>query len=401
MSKTSIEWAHRVWNFLTGCTKVSAGCKFCYMFTLAVRLKAMGQVKYRNGAKLTIHEDEIANPYQWKKPSLVFVNSMSDAYHEDIPLGIQQEYHKVVADNPQHKFLALTKRIERVLDIQDNVLWPTNLCLGVSVEDERVLHRVDTLRKSNAKFKWISAEPLIGPLTNLNLDGIDWVVVGGEAGINKNLRPIEESWVLEIMEKCKEKGIPFFFKQWGKKDFNPNPEDPTKVKGHQHYAKGGCQLLGEVYREFPESFNVILNKTKMKATVESTKVIDEIGVENLTPLEKAMVLLMRAGENTESLTESILNDKRITISIDKVYSKKLVQGLSKRQALPSERVKTKENLPVLHLSPFKQIIADALLNGENPAGLATRLSAERNIPRATAQAYVTMVVKYLKEKHKY
>lgn len=393
MSKTSIEWAQRVWNFLTGCTKISAGCKFCYMFILAARLQAMGQLKYRNGAKLTIHEHEISNPYTWKKPSLVFVNSMSDAYHEDVPLNIQQEYHKVVNENPQHKFLTLTKRIDRVLKLQDKLVWPSNLCMGVSVEDERVLHRVDTLRKSNAKFKWISAEPLIGPLTNLNLDGIDWVVVGGEAGNNKNLRPIEESWVIEIMEKCREKGIPFFFKQWGKKAFNPNPEDATKVKGHPHYAKGGCQLFGEVYREFPESFNDILNQTKMKATTNPMQIIDEYTLQGLTPFKKAIAVAFQTGESKESIADRISHEQNMPLKTAKAFVTMAVKHLIKLHSSPSESAIQKKGATEIHFSPFKQIIANALVSGENPVSLATRLAVERNIPRPTAQAYVTMVIK--------
>lgn len=333
---TKIEWAQKVWNYLTGCTKISAGCKHCYMFILAVRLQLMGQEKYRNGAKLTIHEHELSNPYQWKRPAVVFVNSMSDSYHEEVPITIHQGARKVMIENPHHTFLDLTKRVERLLEIQNELEWPENLWSGVSVENERVLHRVDSLRKSTAKHKWISAEPLIGPLTDLDLTDIDWVVVGGEAGNRKDLRPIKEEWVVEIMEKCRAKGIPFFFKQWGKKHFNPNPDDPTQVKGHPEYAKGGCQLQGKVYREFPESFKNNFNQIEMKKTSIENKnektieanatILSKEYLDSLTPIKKELGVLINTGLSPYEAAAKLSKENNKTFKTYKAFATMVMGG---------------------------------------------------------------------------
>lgn len=328
--KSTIEWTGRVWNFLTGCTRISQGCKFCYMFLLAMRLKAMGQEKYRNGTKLTIHEHVIANPYNWKKPSLVFVNSMSDIFHEDVPDSVLIAAWEVMNETPQHTYQILTKRPERLLEMQDKVVWTDNIWMGVSIENDEVIYRAEYLRKSIAKVKWISAEPLLGSVKNLDLTGINWIVVGGEAGISKKIRPIKREWVIEILKQCREKEIPFFFKQWGKKAFNPDPSDPTTVKGHPQYAKGGCQLDGKVYREFP--------------------------------------IITNSSNNLNEINTITMQQKRSKSEMTQIVSK---------------------------LSPFKRLIGEALIQGENPEALADRLAISRPMPRKTAQAYITMVNKLL------
>ena len=200
MSKSKIEWTEVTWNPTTGCNKVSAGCKNCYAEIFARRLKAMGSDKYRNGFRLTVHPDVIKEPYSWKKPRKVFVNSMSDLFHEKIPLPFLKKVFDVMNDTPQHVYQVLTKRSERLVEIADNFEWTNNIWMGVSVENEKVIHRIDHLKKTPAKIKFLSIEPLLGPLPKLDLDGIDWVIVGGESG--RKSRPVEESWVIDIKDQC-------------------------------------------------------------------------------------------------------------------------------------------------------------------------------------------------------
>jgi protein gp37 len=237
MAQSSIEWTEMTWNPVTGCTKVSAGCKYCYAEIMAKRLQAMGIEKYKNAFKLTLHEDALDIPYTWKKQKIVFVNSMSDLFHKDVPLKFIRKVFKVMNENPQHTFQVLTKRAERLLEIHRQLTWTHNIWMGVSVEDDRVIDRIDFLRQTNAKTKFLSCEPLIGPLGKMNLTNIDWVIVGGESG--RKARPMDEDWVLEIMDQCKEFSVAFFFKQWG----------GTNKK------KAGRILNGRTYDEMPE-FNI-------------------------------------------------------------------------------------------------------------------------------------------------
>jgi protein gp37 len=213
MASSSIEWTELTWNPTTGCTKISAGCKFCYAEVMSRRLQAMGIEKYKDGFKVRVHPEALNIPYTWKGQKIVFVNSMSDLFHEQIPLSFIQRVFAVMNDNPNHVFQILTKRAERLLEVHAQLRWSHNIWMGVSVEDDRVLDRIDLLRQTNARVKFLSCEPLIGPLPNLNLQGIDWVIVGGESGHRP--RPMKSDWVLEIKEKCDETGVPFFFKQWG------------------------------------------------------------------------------------------------------------------------------------------------------------------------------------------
>ncbi len=215
MATTKIEWTESTWNPITGCTKLSAGCKFCYAEVMARRLKAMGQPKYKDGFKLTLHPDTLTEPYTWKKPRMIFVNSMSDLFHKDVPIDYIQKIFKVIKDNPQHTFQVLTKRADilRYYDSEGWLDWPHNLWMGVTVEDSTVTSRIDCLRKTKARVKFLSCEPLLSPLPELNLEAIDWVIVGGESG--RTPRPIKEEWIIEIKEQCEKAGTAFYFKQWG------------------------------------------------------------------------------------------------------------------------------------------------------------------------------------------
>jgi protein gp37 len=236
MAQSSIEWTEMTWNPTTGCDKISAGCKFCYAEVMARRLKAMGVEKYANGFELAIHEDELKTPYTWKKSKMVFVNSMSDLFHKDVPIAFIQKVFRVMKENPQHVFQILTKRADVLLyyDKEGLLEWTHNIWMGVSVESETFMNRVDLLRQTNARIKFLSCEPLISPLPHLNLKGIDWVIVGGESG--RTPRPMKKEWVMEIKEQCKNAGIAFFFKQWG----------GTNKK------KTGNLLNGRKYLEMPE-----------------------------------------------------------------------------------------------------------------------------------------------------
>lgn len=235
MAQTSIEWTELTWNPVTGCTKISPGCKFCYAEVMTKRLQAMGVEKYKAGfKKVRIHEDSLNIPYTWKKSKVVFVNSMSDLFHKDVPLEFIQKVFQVMKDNGQHVFQVLTKRGDRLAEISHLLPWSHNIWMGVSVEDDKVLDRIDFLRQTGARVKFLSCEPLIGPLPNMNLDKIDWVIVGGESG--HKARPMDPDWVLDIQDQCQNAKVAFFFKQWGGKN----------------KKKAGRILEGKTYDEMPE-----------------------------------------------------------------------------------------------------------------------------------------------------
>ncbi len=210
---SSIEWTEATWNPVTGCSKVSAGCKNCYAERMANRLKLMGQPNYANGFKVTLHEHMLDLPLTWVKPRTVFVNSMSDLFHQDVPIDFISCVFRVMETAEQHTFQLLTKRSARLCEIAHLLPWPQNVWMGVSVEDERVLNRVYDLVKTPAKTKFLSLEPLLGPLDKLPLGGINWVIVGGESG--PGARPMQGDWVRDIRDQCKIAQVPFFFKQWG------------------------------------------------------------------------------------------------------------------------------------------------------------------------------------------
>jgi protein gp37 len=210
---SSIEWTQATWNPTTGCNKVSPGCKHCYAERMAERLQAMGQPNYRNGFELTVHPRMLELPLTWKKPQTVFVNSMSDLLHKDIPIEFIRQVFDVMRRAHWHRFQVLTKRGERLDEVDSTVDWPANVWMGVSVENAKYLRRIDDLRKSGARVKFLSLEPLLGSLPNLNLKGISWVIVGGESG--PGARPMRSEWVTNIRDQCRASGVAFFFKQWG------------------------------------------------------------------------------------------------------------------------------------------------------------------------------------------
>lgn len=211
--RSRIEWTHATWNPVTGCSKVSAGCKHCYAERFAKRLRAMGIERYRNGFRVTLHDDLLDLPKRWKTPRLVFVNSMSDLFHELVPLDFIQRVFATMRDCPHHTFQILTKRSRRLRELAPQLEWSPNIWVGVSVENARVLHRIEDLRHVPAAVRFLSCEPLLGPLDNLPLEGIHWVIVGGESG--PGARPMQPDWVRSIRDQCLSQGVAFFFKQWG------------------------------------------------------------------------------------------------------------------------------------------------------------------------------------------
>jgi protein gp37 len=220
--RSAIEWTEATWNPTTGCDRISPGCHNCYALTLARRLKAMGADKYQNdgndrtsgpGFKLTIHDDVLQTPLRWRQPRLVFVNSMSDLFHEDVPTGFIQSVFGVMHETPHHTYQVLTKRSRRMLQLAPELDWPSNVWMGVSVESARYRFRVDHLRHVPAAVRFISAEPLLGPLGAVDLTGIDWVIVGGESG--PAARSMDIAWGRELRDQCVDSGVKFFFKQWG------------------------------------------------------------------------------------------------------------------------------------------------------------------------------------------
>lgn len=234
MAQSSIEWTENTWNPVTGCDKISAGCKFCYAEVMTKRLTAMGVEKYKDGFAVREHPSALHDPYLWKRPKVVFVNSMSDLFHPDVSVEFIQQVFAVMNDT-DHVYQVLTKRADRLLELDRQGLleWGHNIWMGTSVEDQRVVHRVDLLRQTNARVKFLSCEPLIGPLPNLNLTNIDWVIVGGESG--RRPRPMDADWVLDIKDQCEAQRTKFFFKQWG----------GTNKK------KAGRSLQGRTYDEMP------------------------------------------------------------------------------------------------------------------------------------------------------
>lgn len=215
MASTKIEWADDVWNPVTGCTKISVGCKNCYAERMANRLRLMGQPKYADGFRVTTHRDSLSDPWTWYKPRRVFVCSMSDLFHEDVPFGFIGTAFAVMQATAQHHYLVLTKRPERMLEFALAMKrpWPKNVHAGVSVENNDHVYRADILRQVPARFRFVSAEPLLGPLDQLDLNGIDQLIVGGESG--PGARPMEAEWVRDLRDRCVNSDTMFFFKQWG------------------------------------------------------------------------------------------------------------------------------------------------------------------------------------------
>ena len=246
-TKSAIEWTQSTWNPVRGCTRVSEGCRFCYAERIAARFSGQGLAyeglaemtkagpRWSNQVKLV---DELLDvPLKWKKPQLIFVNSMSDLFHEDVPLEYIQKVFDTMREAKQHHFQILTKRSKQLVHFNSDLDWPENVWMGVSVENEDYTYRIDDLRETGAHVKFLSLEPLIGPLLNLELEKIDWVIVGGESG--PGARPIEESWVTDIKDQCEQLSVPFFFKQWG-----------GKIK-----KKNNRALEGKTWDDLPLAYN--------------------------------------------------------------------------------------------------------------------------------------------------
>lgn len=232
-ANSHIEWTEATWNPVTGCSKISAGCKNCYAERLASRLQLMGSERYRNGFGVTLHQDALDVPRKWRRPKVIFVNSMSDLFHKDVPLSFIKRIFRVMWECPQHTFQILTKRSSRLRILAEKLEWPHNAWMGVSVENCDVLHRIDDLRGVPAQVRFLSCEPLIGRIPDIDLTGIHWVIVGGESG--PKARPMDALWVRDIRRICKRSHVPFFFKQWGgpRKDLT------------------GRELEGRTYNEMP------------------------------------------------------------------------------------------------------------------------------------------------------
>lgn len=253
-NRSTIEWTEVTWNPVTGCDRMSAGCDNCYALTLARRLKAMGSARYQSdgnpatsgpGFGVTLHPEAVTEPYRWRAPRVVFVNSMSDLFHARVPLGFVQDVFDVIADTPQHTYQVLTKRSLRLLRSSGKLRWPANLWMGVSIEDSAALLRAGHLRQVPAAVRFLSCEPLLGSLSGIDLSGIGWVIAGGESG--PGYRPMRPEWARGLRDACQQSGVPFFFKQWGGRtpkalgrelDGQVWDEMPAPGRGSGHNARG-------------------------------------------------------------------------------------------------------------------------------------------------------------------
>ena len=233
--KTSIEWTECSWNPITGCTKISEGCRNCYAARMAHRLKAMGNIRYENEFEVTIHEDLIDKPLHWKKPKRIFVNSMSDLFHKDIPDDVIIRIFQTMNKANWHTFQILTKRSDRLAELSQKLNWTPNIWMGVSIENKETIFRAEHLKNTNATIKFISAEPLLESIGDIDLNGIDWLIVGGESG--HHCRPLSEKWVIELRDLAKRTNTAFFFKQWG----------------GINKKKKGSKLKGKYYKEYPKA----------------------------------------------------------------------------------------------------------------------------------------------------
>ena len=249
---SSIEWTETTWNPVTGCQKISPGCKNCYAERMAKRLQAMGQPRYADGFKVTLQDDLIELPLSWKQPRIIFVNSMSDLFHQKVPDEFILRCFEVMNQASQHQFQILTKRPERVLEMAERLHWTANIWMGTSVENQYYVHRARTLGQVKAAIRFLSIEPLLGPINRLPLSNIEWVIVGGESG--PHARPMQKEWVLAIRDRCLKYNVPFFFKQWG---------------GVQK-SKTGRTLDGCTWDELPIEYGGALRGNKQRTLVETS-----------------------------------------------------------------------------------------------------------------------------------
>jgi protein gp37 len=236
---SGIEWTEATWNPMTGCTKISPGCKNCYAERMAHRLRAMGNPSYANGFNLTLHEHLLEMPLRWRKPRMIFVNSMSDLFHQGVPLEFIERVFDVMRRASWHTYQVLTKRSARLCELTESIDWPTNVWMGVSVENSDCTFRVDDLRQTGSHIKFLSLEPLLGAIPNMNLEDIDWVIVGGESG--PHARPMQKEWALDIKAQCQAADILFFFKQWG----------------GVHRKRNGRILQGRTWDQMPASAGML------------------------------------------------------------------------------------------------------------------------------------------------
>jgi len=237
MSTSKIEWTESTWNPVTGCSKISEGCANCYAERMAYRLKAMGQKNYANGFDVTLHPYALSIPLKWKKPRMIFVNSMSDLFHNKVPISFIKQIFNIMSEAHWHQFQILTKRAERLADLSQSLIWPQNVWMGVTIENPSYLCRLEYLRNVPASVRFLSLEPLLSAMPKFDLSKIDWVIVGGESG--PGARPIRKKWVTDIQENCKTQKVPFFFKQWG----------GTNKK------KAGRLLDGKIISEMPQQYD--------------------------------------------------------------------------------------------------------------------------------------------------
>jgi protein gp37 len=245
---SGIEWTESTWNPVTGCNKISPGCKYCYAERMAERLQAMGQPNYKDGFKLTLQPKMLELPLQWKKPQTIFVNSMSDLFHEDVPVEYIQRVFDVMRRAHWHRFQVLTKRADRLAELSPEIDWTENVWMGVSVESLSYVDRIDDLRTTGAAVKFLSLEPLLGPLPKLKLKGITWVIVGGESG--PRARPMAPDWATDIRDQCAKAGVAFFFKQWGGKN----------------KKQAGRVLEGRIYDAMPETAPTVLGGARWRVS---------------------------------------------------------------------------------------------------------------------------------------
>jgi protein gp37 len=237
--RSTIEWTEATWNPVTGCSQVSPGCAHCYAKTFAERWRGVSGHPYEQGFELKLWPKRLDQPLRWRRPRVIFVNSMSDLFHEEIPLPFIQEVFRIMGEADWHVFQVLTKRHERLLELCDRLPWPPNVWIGVSIENRRFVHRADYLRQVPAAVRFISAEPLLGPLEALDLTGIDWLIAGGESGPGH--RPVREEWLIELRDHCSQEDVAFFFKQWG----GARPKS------------GGRLLKGRIWDEMPIQYSVV------------------------------------------------------------------------------------------------------------------------------------------------
>jgi len=238
-ANSTIEWTESTWNPVTGCTKISEGCAHCYAERMSLRLKAMGQKNYVNGFQVTLHPHALNIPLKWKSPHMIFVNSMGDLFHNEVPLSFIQQVFEVMKKAYRHRFQILTKRAERLADLAPSLNWTENIWMGVTVESAAYLYRLEDLRNVTAAVRFLSLEPLLSSMPDMDLTKINWVIVGGESG--PGARPMNKSWVTDIQQQCREAKVPFFFKQWG----------------GVNKKKSGRYLNGTTFDEMPERDSAI------------------------------------------------------------------------------------------------------------------------------------------------